>query len=108
MTNRLITLIITVPLAIVLIVLSVANRGVISLTLDPFNPGNPAMSYHAPLFIWIFGSLLLGIIIGSALTWFSQRRHRKAAKQRKAETDALLDRARKAEAQNQHRAITAG
>lgn len=108
MTNRLITLIIAVPLAIILIALSVANRGIISLTLDPFNPGNPAMTYHAPFFMWLFGSLLIGIIIGAALTWFTQRHHRNAAKQRKAEADALLDRARKAEAQNQHRAISAG
>lgn len=98
MTNRLLTLLIALPVAVILIVLSVANRGVVSITLDPFNPGNPALTYTAPLFLWVLGALLAGIIIGGLLIWFTQGRHRKLARKRKAEADALLTRAKQAEA----------
>jgi uncharacterized integral membrane protein len=98
MTNRLLTLLIALPVAVVLIVLSVANRGAVSVTLDPFNPGNPALTYTAPLFLWVLGALLAGIIIGGLLIWFTQGRHRKLARKRKAEADALLTRAKQAEA----------
>ncbi len=98
MTNRLLTLLIALPVAVILIVLSVANRGAVSITLDPFNPGNPALTYTAPLFLWVLGALLAGIIIGGLLIWFTQGRHRKLARKRKAEADALLTRAKQAEA----------
>ncbi|MBX8801133.1 LapA family protein [Ochrobactrum sp. MR28] len=98
MTNRLLTLLIALPVAVILIVLSVANRGAVSVTLDPFNPGNPALTYTAPLFLWVLGALLAGIIIGGLLIWFTQGRHRKLARKRKAEADALLTRAKQAEA----------
>lgn len=98
MTNRLLTLLIALPVAVILIVLSVANRGTVSVTLDPFNPGNPALTYTAPLFLWVLGALLAGIIIGGLLIWFTQGRHRKLARKRKAEADALLTRAKQAEA----------
>ncbi|RBO97567.1 lipopolysaccharide assembly protein LapA domain-containing protein [Pseudochrobactrum asaccharolyticum] len=98
MTNRLLTLLIALPVAVILIVLSVANRGAVSVTLDPFNPGNPALTYTAPLFLWVLGALLAGIIIGGLLIWSTQGRHRKLARKRKAEADALLTRAKQAEA----------
>ncbi|WP_439273190.1 lipopolysaccharide assembly protein LapA domain-containing protein [Pseudochrobactrum sp. HB0163] len=100
MTRRFLTLIIAVPLAVILIVLSVANRSAVSVTLDPFNPGNPALTYTAPLFIWVLGAFLAGIMIGGVLIWFTQGRHRKLARKRKAEAEALLNRARQAEAKN--------
>ncbi len=66
--KRVITIVILVPLAVILIALSVANRETIGLTIDPFNPGNPALTYQAPLFIWLFGALILGALIGAAVT----------------------------------------
>ncbi|RCS24885.1 DUF1049 domain-containing protein [Phyllobacterium salinisoli] len=89
MTNRLVTLVVFVPLAIVLIALSVANRHDVTVTLDPFNPGNPALSYTAPLFVWLFGTLITGLILGGLVTWFTQGKYRKLARTRKAEADRL-------------------
>lgn len=100
MTNRFLTLIIALPLAVILILLSVANRSPVSITLDPLNPGNPALTYSAPLFLWVLGAFLFGIITGGLLIWFTQGRHRKLARKRKAEADALLTRAQQAEAKN--------
>lgn len=89
MTNRFVTLIVFVPLAIVLIALCVANREMVALTLDPFNPGNPALSWSAPLFVWLFGMLVAGLLLGGAATWISQGKHRKRARVNKAEADRL-------------------
>lgn len=100
MTNRLLTLLIALPVAVILIVLSVANRGIVSVTLDPFNPGNPALTYTAPLFLWVLGAFLFGIMVGGLLIWFTQGRHRKLARKRKAEADELLARAKQAEAKS--------
>ncbi|PRD43366.1 DUF1049 domain-containing protein [Phyllobacterium phragmitis] len=89
MANRLVTIIVFVPLAIVLIALSVANRHDVTVTLDPFNPGNPALSYSAPLFVWLFGVLIAGLVFGGMVTWFTQGKYRKLARARKAEADRL-------------------
>lgn len=43
MYNRLLLIVIFIPLAVVLIALAVANRESVAFTLDPFNPGNPAL-----------------------------------------------------------------
>lgn len=100
MTKRLLTLIIAVPLAVILIVLSVANRHAVSVTLDPFAADNPALTYSAPLFLWIIIAFAFGIIIGGLLTWFTQRRYRKLARVLQADAEALLARAKQAEANN--------
>lgn len=100
LTRRVVTIVILVPLAVVLIALSVANRHATMLTIDPFNPGNPALSYSAPLFIWMFGTLLAGVIIGSAVTWLTQGKHRRKARHSQKEAAQLLERAELAEKRN--------
>jgi hypothetical protein len=47
--RRLVLFIFTIPLAIILVALSVANRAPVVATIDPFNPGNPALSFSLPL-----------------------------------------------------------
>jgi uncharacterized integral membrane protein len=80
MTRKLINLIILVPVAIVLIVLSVANRSVVTLALNPFDPGDPVLSVSAPFFVFLFLSLMIGMVVGSLATWFRQGRYRKKAR----------------------------
>ena len=81
MINRVLLIVIVVPIAVVLIALVVANRGPVPFTLDPFTPGNPALTLQAPLFVILFLTLALGMIIGSVATWIRQGRYRKAARQ---------------------------
>lgn len=99
MINRIVVVVILIPLAIILIALSVANRSMVSFTIDPFNPGNPALSYNAPLFVWLFAALMLGLVIGSLATWYNQGRYRKAARQRRLEAEMLRKEARRASAE---------
>ena len=79
MLNRLFTVLITIPIAVVLIALSVANRGSVQFSRDPFSADNPALTVTLPLFVLLFGALLVGLIVGGAATWLGQHRYRKAA-----------------------------
>ncbi|HHZ09592.1 MAG TPA: DUF1049 domain-containing protein, partial [Rhizobiales bacterium] len=61
MLNRIVVVAVFVPLAIILIALAVANRGMVSFTVDPFNPGNPALTVQLPLFVLLFAVAGLGL-----------------------------------------------
>ena len=100
MLNRFMLIAVLVPLAIILVALAVANRGVASFTLDPFNPGNPALTWQMPLFVLLFAAIALGMLIGSVATWVKQGRYRKLARQRAQEVQSLRDAAIRAAPQN--------
>src|SRR3990170_8057136 len=89
MLNRFILIAVFVPLAIILVALAVANRGAASFTLDPFNPGNPALTWQMPLFVLLFAAVAAGMIVGSLATWVKQGRYRKLARQRSQEAEML-------------------
>ena len=89
MLNRFMLIAVLVPLAIILVALAVANRGVASFTLDPFNPGNPALTWQMPLFVLLFAAIVIGMIVGSLATWIKQGRYRKLARQRSQEAEVL-------------------
>ncbi|MEM6461798.1 MAG: DUF1049 domain-containing protein [Pseudomonadota bacterium] len=80
MTRKLINIIILVPVAIILIVLSVANRNVVTMALNPFDPGDAVLSVSAPFFVFLFLALMIGMVIGSIATWFKQGHYRKKAR----------------------------
>lgn len=89
MLNRFVLIVVFVPIAIVLVALAVANRSGVAFTLDPFNPGNPALTWQMPLFVLLFGAVAIGMIVGSLATWARQGRYRKLARQRGQEAEAL-------------------
>ena len=89
MINRFLTIAVFIPLAIVLVALAVANRAPVAFTLDPFNPGNPGLTVSLPLFVFLFGALALGLVIGSVATWVRQGRYRKLARKYEAQEAAL-------------------
>lgn len=89
MLHRFVVAIVVVPLAILLIVLAVANRAATPFTLDPFNPGSPGLTVEWPLFVYLFLTLILGVIVGSIATWFRQGRYRRIARERTQEAERL-------------------
>ncbi|OHV86739.1 LapA family protein [Mesorhizobium sp. ORS 3428] len=89
MFNRFMLVVVFVPLAVILIALAVANRGPVAFTLDPFHPGNPALTLTWPLFIFLFLALAIGMVVGSMATWVKQGRYRKLARQRGLEAESL-------------------
>lgn len=80
MFRKIVTLVVLVPLGIFLIVLSVANRQSVTLALNPFRPEDQVLSLTAPFFVFLFLSLILGLLIGSSATWLAQGKHRKRAR----------------------------
>ncbi|MFB2549894.1 DUF1049 domain-containing protein [Ensifer soli] len=85
MVRKLINLVILLPIAIVLIVLCVANRQPVTLALNPFEPQDSLLSLTAPFFAFVFGGLIVGLIIGSLATWFTQGKHRQRARRHATE-----------------------
>lgn len=91
MVNRLIVLLVLVPIALVLIALAVANRAPAAFTLDPFNPGNPSLTATQPLFVLMFAALVFGLVIGGCATWLKQGYYRRLARERGQEIQRLRD-----------------
>lgn len=83
--RRILLLLVAAPVAIFLVTLAVANRHDVQLILDPFRPENPVISLALPFYAYLFGTLILGILVGGASVWFGQGHWRKAARQRTQE-----------------------
>ena len=77
------------PVAVVLVLLGVANRQSVTLVLDPVSPAASAFGMTLPLFVIIFAAILAGVIIGYVSAWFSQGVHRKSERQLKRECERL-------------------
>jgi len=77
------------PAAAVIILLSVANRAPVTLSLDPLGTPSPAWSLTAPLFVFLFAALVLGVVIGGTAAWFGQARWRRAARAERAAAAGL-------------------
>ena len=102
--RKIVTVFVLVPLAIALIVFAVANRQIVTVSFDPFDPAQPAWSLRMPLFVLIFVFLIAGVLLGGFAAWLRQGRHRRASR-------ALRSRPRRAAARNrdpQHAPRTAG
>lgn len=85
MLKRVVTLLIAVPAAIALIALFVSNRRDVQMVLDPFQPDNPALAFSAPFYLFLFGSLFLGVLLGGISVWFGQSHWRQTARRRSQE-----------------------
>jgi len=78
--KRIIWLVLAFPAAVLLITLAVSNRHAVRLVLDPFRPEAPVLSLVLPFYAYLFGALLLGVVLGGAATWISQGRWRRTAR----------------------------
>jgi hypothetical protein len=94
--RRFVALFILLPLAIIVVALSVANREAVTFSLDPIGQ---SLSITAPLFFFLFAALGLGIIFGGAAAWIGQGKWRRAARAERAnaarlktEAESLRDR----------------
>lgn len=68
------------PLMILGVVAALANRAPVRLSLDPFSAENPAVVFDLPLWLVIFGCVLLGVLLGGLGVWFAQGRFRREAR----------------------------
>ena len=75
------------PVAILAVMLAIANRTPVELAFDPF--GASDLSIRAPLFIVAFASMMIGVVIGGVAVWMCQGRHRRAARAARSEARRL-------------------
>jgi uncharacterized integral membrane protein len=87
--RSLIAALILVPLAIVIIAFAVANRQIVTVSLDPFSAEHPAASVALPLFGLIIVLLIVGVLIGGIAAWLRQARWRRMARRLEREAGAL-------------------
>lgn len=112
--RRIVWLLIALPAGLLLVTLAVVNRHDVRLVLDPFNPETPVISLVAPFYVYLFFTLLIGVLLGGTATWLSQARWRrsartqgKAAAQWQAEADRLKrEREAQAAAQSKQLALS--
>ncbi len=78
-----------IPLAVIFVIFAVANRREVTVSFDPFNSQDSALSLTMPLFAVIIAVAILGVIAGGCATWFSQRRWRRAARHHEADAREL-------------------
>ena len=76
-------------MVILVIAFAVANRRWVTLSLDPFSQEAPKLAMDMPLWLLFFLGTLAGLLIGWTASWFAQSKHRKAARDARAELATL-------------------
>ena len=79
------TAVVLIPLGLLFVVFAVANRHLVTVSLDPFNSTDPSVGFTLPLFVVIIAVAILGVAAGGSATWFRQRHWRRAARQHEAD-----------------------
>jgi uncharacterized integral membrane protein len=80
MIRKILMALVLVPLAIVAVMFAVANRQAATVSFDPFDTAQPAYAVTLPLFILIFGTLILGVLVGGIAAWLRQAKWRRIAR----------------------------
>ena len=108
MLRRFVWLLVAFPVAILLITLAVANRHGVRLVLDPFRSDEPVLFLVLPFYAYLFGVLLLGIVIGGLAVWVTQARWRRTARRRAAEAQRWQPEADRLSRERQAQVAAAG
>lgn len=87
--RKLLRWLILVPLAIVLVLLAVANRAPVTLSLDPFSREAPAFAFTLPLFVALLLAVAVGVVIGGVAAGIGRMRWRYRARRAERETEKL-------------------
>jgi len=83
--RRFFNAVVLIPLGVIFVVFAVANRHMVTVSFDPFNSHDSALSFDLPLFVVIIAVAILGVVAGGSATWFGQRRWRRAARRHEAD-----------------------
>lgn len=79
--KRILTWLFWAPLAVILILIAVANRHLVVFSLDPLSRSDPLFAVELPMFVLLFAAILAGLLIGGAASWINQRKWRRAARE---------------------------
>jgi len=75
---KLSTFLLLAPVAIIAVVLAVANREAVVFRFDPFAGTDPAFTLVMPLFLLVFSSFLVGVLVGGATVGLRRARSARA------------------------------
>jgi len=90
MIKRIVGWFVLVPLCAILVVFALANRHSVPVRFDPFSSANPLIAdVNTPLFVVIYGMLILGVLLGGFATWMAQGPVRRDRRRFKRENDRL-------------------
>ena len=84
--------------AAALVAFAIANRTLVTVSFDPFEPTDPAFMVTLPLYLLGFAILILGVALGGIAAWFNQgkwRRHRRRLEAELGRVRAEFDRAKR-------------
>lgn len=77
------------PVAVIVVLFSIANRAPVTVSFDPIVREAPAVSATLPLYLVVLAAIALGLIAGGVGAWLAQGRHRKAERRLRRETQVL-------------------
>ncbi len=89
MLRKIVAAFILVPLAIIIVAFAVANRQIVTVSLDPFSSSEPAAAVTLPLFALIILLLIVGVLIGGLAAWLRQGKWRGTARRLERQVQAL-------------------
>jgi uncharacterized integral membrane protein len=87
--RRVVAALILIPLAVIIIAFAVANRQIVTVSLDPFSGAQPAAAVTLPLFALVIVLLIAGVLIGGIAAWLRQSKWRRTARRLEREVDEL-------------------
>lgn len=87
--RKLLRWLVLVPLALVLVLLAVANRAPVTLSLDPFSREAPALAFQLPLFVALLLAVAIGVVISGVAAGIGRMRWRYRAKKAEREAEKL-------------------
>jgi uncharacterized integral membrane protein len=71
--------------AALLVAFAIANRNPVTVSFDPFERATPAYLVTLPLYAFSFVVLILGVVLGGIVGWFTQGRRRRYLRRLEAE-----------------------
>src|SRR5690349_79637 len=89
MIRKLVAAFVLIPLAIVIVLLAMANRQAVTISLDPFLADPPALALTQPLFLVLLGAVIIVTVIGGTAAWLKQGKWRRIARAERAEAHDL-------------------
>ena len=93
---RFLKLLVLIPIAVVVLAFAIANRTVVTVSFDPFSSADISSAIvAAPLFVILFLTLFVGVILGGVATWFTQGVNRRKARHARDEVEHWQDEVRR-------------
>jgi hypothetical protein len=96
---RFLKALILLPIAVVVVLVAVANRAPVQLSLDPFSQAAPEIAFSLPLFALLFAAVMVGVVVGGCGAWLAQGRNRRERRQIRREVQTLRTEADRLRAQ---------